>query len=176
LLLGSATEVPLPSRSFDLIICIDTIQHLSGENADVDAIEEFVRLLKKGGLLYLRTNSRLGHLELEGADHNQYRRYDVPTVTKLLNESGLIVERATYLNMLPSAAAALKEFAGAAKKHEHSHHSKAIGPGLRIKHYNPGLAWLNSIMHAELKAEAALIAAGIELPFGHSCGFVARKA
>src|SRR5262249_40917396 len=65
LILGSATEVPLPSKSFDLIICIDTIQHLAGNGADDVAIAEFGRLLAPGGLLYLRTNSRLGHVQLK---------------------------------------------------------------------------------------------------------------
>lgn len=175
LILGSATEVPLPSNSFDLIICIDTIQHLSPAGSDDRALEEFARLLAPGGLLYLRTNSRLGHLELEGADKDQYRRYDIPTVNAMLKNAGFTVERASYLNMLPSAVAALREFATAARKHEHHHHTDAIGPGLKIKPYKPGLAWLAAILHSELKLEAALIGSGITLPFGHSCGFVARK-
>ena len=175
LILGSATAVPIPSKSFDLIICIDTIQHLAGEGADEQAISEFSRLLNRGGILYLRTNSRLGHLQLEGADEHQYRRYDVATVSKLLKKAGFHVSRATYLNMLPSAVGALREFATAAKEHEHHHHSDAIGPGLRIKPYKEGLGWLNTVMHTELMVEADIIRAGIDLPFGHSCGFVAQK-
>ncbi len=175
LIKGSATELPLPSQSFDLIICIDTIQHLAGAGADVQAIEEFYRVLHRGGLVYLRTNSRLGHLELKGADENQYRRYDIPTVTQLLEAAGFKVERATYLNMLPSAVAAMREFFTAAK-HNHSHqHTEAIGPGLKIKSYEAKMQWLNNIMLSELRAEAAMLQAGMTLPFGHSCGFVARK-
>lgn len=175
LILGSATDVPLPSKAFDLIICIDTIQHLAGDGADEQAIAEFGRLLKPGGILYLRTNSKLGHLQLAGADEHQYRRYDVPTVSAMLQNAGFTVERATYLNMFASAVAAAREFFTAARKHEHHHHTHAIGPGLKIKKYPPGLAWLNSALHAELRLEAALIGAGIDLPFGHSCGFIAKK-
>jgi ubiquinone/menaquinone biosynthesis C-methylase UbiE len=175
LMLGSATDVPLPSNSFDLIICIDTIQHLSPAGADDKALGEFARLLASGGLLYLRTNSRLGHLELDGADKDQYRRYDIPTVKGMLAQAGFAVERASYLNLFPSAVAAAREFMTAARKHEHHHHTEAIGPGLRIKPYKPGLAWLAALLHGELKIEAALIGSGVELPFGHSCGFVARK-
>lgn len=235
LVLGSATEVPLPSASVDLIICIDTIQHLAGQGADEKAIAEFKRLLKPGGLVYLRTNSSWGRVALKGADKNQYRRYDVPAVTKMLRQSGFVVERATYLNTLPSAFGAIREYVNAFRKrghshdhghnhnhdhghghshdhgHEHSHdhghghghgHShdhghghnhdhgnahnhtnghkltnetKAIGPGLAIKNYTKNLSWLNRLMHTELQMEAALLAANIDLPFGHSCGFVARK-
>lgn len=175
LILGSATNVPIPSKSFDLIICIDTIQHLSPAGADMEALEEFARLLHRGGLLYLRTNSLLGRLELKGVDADQYRRYDIPTVTKMLESVGLHVEKASYLNMLPSAFGAVKEFFNAARKNEHHHHTHAIGPGLKIEPYKPGLAWLNELMHSELKMEAALLRTGVRLPFGHSCGFVARK-
>jgi ubiquinone/menaquinone biosynthesis C-methylase UbiE len=176
LILGSATEVPLPSKSFDLIICIDTIQHLSPAGADDLAIAEFSRLLAPQGLLYLRTNSRLGHVQLEGADRDQYRRYDVPTVCSMLDSAGLTVERATYLNMLPSAVAAVREYLAASRQKDHHHHTDAIGPGLKIKTYRPGLAWLNNLLQLELNCEAQLIRSGIALPFGHSCGFVARKA
>jgi ubiquinone/menaquinone biosynthesis C-methylase UbiE len=205
LVLGSATDVPLPSASVDLIICIDTIQHLAGAGADEKAIAEFKRLLRPGGLVYLRTNSSWGRVALKGADKNQYRRYDVPTVTAMLRQAGFVVERATYLNTLPSAFGALREFVNALRNrgnhdqghehghghshedghhHNHSHDSdnpgltnstKAIGPGLAIKNYAKNLGWLNSLMHTELTLEAALLAANIDLPFGHSCGFVARK-
>ena len=175
LILGSATDVPIPANSFDMIICIDTIQHLAGAGADMEALEGFARMLHRGGLLYLRTNSKLGRLELKGVDANQYRRYDVETVTKMLEKVGFHVERASYLNMLPSMFGALKEKFTAARKHEHHHHTDAIGPGLKIEPYKPGLGWLNALMHTELKIEAELIRAGISLPFGHSCGFVARK-
>jgi len=176
LVLGSAMAVPVPDKSFDLVICIDTIQHLAGDGSDEKAIAEFARALNRGGILYLRTNSRLGHLQLAGVDDDQYRRYDVPTVTNLLRKHGFKVERATYLNMAGSAFAALKEYGAAAKKHEHHHHADAIGPGLKIKPYEQKMSWLNNILHTEMKTEAALIAAGIDLPFGHSCGFVASKA
>lgn len=196
LVLGSATDVPLPSSSVDLIICIDTIQHLAGSGADDQAIAEFKRLLKPGGLVYLRTNSSWGRVKLSGADKDQYRRYDVPTVTNMLRQAGFVVERATYLNTLPSAFGALREYVNAFKNkgnshgHDHGHdhgHShgapshgltnttKAIGPGLAIKNYAKNLGWLNNLMHKELELEAALLSANIDLPFGHSSGFVARK-
>jgi ubiquinone/menaquinone biosynthesis C-methylase UbiE len=206
LVLGSATDVPLPSASVDLIICIDTLQHLAGAGADDKAISEFKRLLKPGGLLYLRTNSSWGRVALKGADSNQYRRYDVPTVTNMLSQSGFVVERATYLNALPSAFGALREYVNAFRnrgRHEHDHDhdhgddhghghnhdhghdhghqpkltntTKAIGPGLAIKNYSNQFGWLNRLMHTELALEASLLAANIDLPFGHSSGFVARK-
>lgn len=189
LILGSATEVPLPDESFDLIICIDTIQHLSPAGSDQVALDEFMRLLKPGGIVYLRTNSSLGHVKLSGVDADQYRRYDVPGVNSMLRDAGFMVLRATYLNFVASSIAAVREFFTHSGRndghghHGHGHHGHsdgtqheaAIGPGLKIKAYPPSLAWLNSILYQWMRIEAWMIRMGFDLPFGHSCGFVARK-
>jgi ubiquinone/menaquinone biosynthesis C-methylase UbiE len=209
LILGSATSVPLPSNSFDLIICIDTIQHLSPSGADQTAINEFSRLLSKGGLVYLRTNSALGRVALEGADPNQYRRYKLTDVEEMLQRADLEVVRSTYLNCIPGAAGMVKEYFKFKKQggeHQHCHHDRghveheqhdhshndrshgnqhaeshepthktaAIGPGLAIKNYAPEFSLLNKAMYSVLALEAFLLQ-NINLPFGHSSGFVARK-
>lgn len=174
LLLASATDIPLESSSFDLIICIDTIQHLSPTGADRQAIVEFARLLKPGGILYLRTNSALGHPPLEGVDPNQYRRYHLQTVKTMLKEAGLIVERATYLNASPSILTMLKEYLKFYTRPS-THKTAAIGPGLSIKPPSPQVSWLTRIRHGVLRFEAWLISRlHLNLPFGHSSGFVAR--
>ena len=171
LLLASATEVPLASASFDLIICIDTIQHLSPADADQKAIAEFARLLKPGGLLYLRTNSALGHVPLKGVDPDQYRRYRRSTVKRLLNESGLEVERATYLNAVPSAIAMVKEYLRPTDQA-----TAAIGPGLAIQPPPPSPSLLSRCMHGVLSFEAQLMGKlKLDLPFGHSLALVARR-
>jgi ubiquinone/menaquinone biosynthesis C-methylase UbiE len=175
LVLGSAVDVPLDSASFDLIICIDTIQHLSPAGADQTALAEFARLLKPGGLLYLRTNSSLGRVSLKGVDPDQYRRYDLATVKAMLTEVGLKVERATYLNALPGALAAVREYLSAYSRPK-PHNTAPIGPGLAIRPYSPKLLWLNHMMHSVLVFEAWLIdKLHLDLPFGHSSGFVARR-
>lgn len=199
LLLGSATDVPLPSGCFDLIICIDTIQHLSPAGSDQLAIKEFARLLAPGGLVYLRTNSALGRVTLEGADPDQYRRYKLQDVEKMLTDANLEVVRSTYLNCIPGAAGMVKEYLKFRKPSDHHHHhdhdhghnhdhghdhdshssgpthkTAAIGPGLAIKNYAPEYSLLNKTMLSVLAMEAALLK-GADLPFGHSSGFVARK-
>jgi ubiquinone/menaquinone biosynthesis C-methylase UbiE len=175
LLLASATDIPIESASFDLIICIDTIQHLSPAGADQQALTEFARLLKPGGVLYLRTNSALGHLPLEGVDPDQYRRYRRETVTQMLNQAGLTVERATYLNAIPGAIAMLKEYVGTYAR-SRSQKASAIGPGLAIQPPSSRPSLSSSLMYRVLKLESWLIGAlQKDLPFGHSSGFIARR-
>ncbi|MCC6500692.1 MAG: methyltransferase domain-containing protein [Anaerolineales bacterium] len=171
LAIASASQLPFHSDSFDLIICIDTIQHLTPAGADLTAIREFARLLRPGGLLYLRTNSARGHRPLEGADPDQYRRYYLSELAKMVEQTGLETMRATYLNAIPGFWAMLREYAQA------GHHKvRAIGPGLSIKPYPPEKAWLNRAIYRVLAFEAWLIGkVGVNLPFGHSTAVVSRK-
>lgn len=169
--LASAVQLPFASNAFDLIICIDTIQHLSPAGADESAVREFARVLRPGGALYLRTNSAVGHTPLVGVDPNQYRRYRLSDLAAMLASAGLTVERATYLNALPGAWAMLRERTRARQQV-----AAAIGPGLAIHLYPPHLAWLNRVMHSVLAVEAWVLGAWrIDLPFGHSTAVVARR-
>lgn len=127
LIQGSAVRVPLPSNCFDLIICIDTIQHLSPAGADQTAINEFSRLLAPGGIVYLRTNSALGRVPLSGADPDQYRRYKLAQVNQMLTRANLEVVRSTYLNCVPGVAGMVKEylkFNKPADSHSHCQHDR----------------------------------------------------
>jgi len=172
LALASVVQTPFPSASFDLIVCIDTLQHLSPAGADQRAVTEFARLLRPEGLLYLRTNSALGHISLQGTDPHQYRRYHLATVTTLLTTAGLTVERATYLNALPGAWAMLREYVQGMRPHT----TAVSGPGLALRLYPRQLAWVNRVLHGVLRIEAWLVSAlRLTLPFGHACAFVARR-
>jgi len=167
LVLASGVQPPFVANSFDLIICIDTIQHLSPAGADQTAIDEFARLLRPGGVLYLRTNSALGHAPLKGVDPNLYRRYRRPELVAMLERAGLKAERASYTNLVFSIWAMLKEYAAANRPP-----SAAIGPGLAI--HQPRSAAINAFCYAILRAEAGLMRR-VDLPFGHSLAVVARK-
>ncbi len=46
------TEIPLPSASFDAIVCTEVFEHIE---MPLRALEEFARLLKPGGKLFLST-------------------------------------------------------------------------------------------------------------------------
>jgi SAM-dependent methyltransferase len=171
LAIASATHVPFPTGSFDLIICIDTIQHLTPAGADLVAIKEFTRLLRPGGVLYLRTNSARGHRRLEGADPDQYRRYRLTELITMINQTGMQTLRATYLNAMPGLWGMLREYA------QFGHHKvRAIGPGLSIQLHPPKKAWLNRAIYHTLAFEAWMIGkAHFNLPFGHSTAVLARK-
>ncbi len=51
---GSADKLPCPKNSFDMVIAISIIEHLTKEEAE-EFIKEGKRVLKKGGLIFLVT-------------------------------------------------------------------------------------------------------------------------
>ncbi|MCI0396168.1 MAG: class I SAM-dependent methyltransferase [Chloroflexi bacterium] len=170
LALASAIHPPFIAGTFDLIICLDTLQHLSPAGADQVTLEAFARLLRPGGLLYIRTNSALGHARLRGADPDQYRRYSRFQLKGMVIQAGLDVGCASYVNVLPSLWAMLGEYWPWRPPVQ----ARAIGPGLAIR--PPRLAQLNRLLRGLLQAEAWLIGRlGLELPFGHSIVLLAHK-
>lgn len=165
---ADAVAPPYASGRFDLVLCIDTIQHLSPAGADHKAIAEFFRILNPGGVLFIRTNSALGHLPLRGVDPDLYRRYRKPELVRAFRRAGFGNIRASYLNMLPSAWGFLKEALSGETKD-----ARPEGPGLAIDLPKNNL--LAKILEMELGLEARLIQLGLELPFGHSIGIAGRK-
>jgi ubiquinone/menaquinone biosynthesis C-methylase UbiE len=169
IVLGSAVTLPFRPNTFDLIICIDTLQHLFPAGADQQTLDTIARLLRPDGYFFLRTNSALGHKPLVGVDKEQYRRYTKYSLSKMAEQSGLQVERVSYLNMLPSFWGWFKEYTTANQPK-----TKAIGPGLSIRMPNSTL--VNNLMLTILKIEAFVIGRlGIDLPFGHSLALLAQK-
>lgn len=86
---GSATAIPFGDRQFDLIICIEVLEHISDDRA---GFREIARVLKPGGTLILSLPYRhwfpsyyktMGHL----------RHYTRSDVEELLREAGLIVKQ-----------------------------------------------------------------------------------
>ncbi len=167
---ASAPELPFAAESFDLVLCVDTLQHLSPAGADRRLLAEIARLLRPEGVLCLRTNSALGHRRLRGADPDLYRRYRRRELAEMAAAAGLAVERATYLNCLPSLPGMLKElFRPSAGR------SPASGPTLSIQMPPRSRAGTGEVLHAVLAVEAWWVGRGLDLPFGHSLALVARK-
>ncbi|MDO1558304.1 class I SAM-dependent methyltransferase [Brevundimonas sp. 2R-24] len=69
-------RAPFPDHSFDLVTCFDVLEHLDRE--DVPGLrDEFLRLLKPGGLLFCNISLRLaGSVDHEGV--NLHRTVEPP--------------------------------------------------------------------------------------------------
>jgi len=61
-LLADGTQLPFVSKSFDVVICNQMIEHISKKRHE-QLLEEFYRVLKVKGLLYLSTGNKLWPIE-----------------------------------------------------------------------------------------------------------------
>ena len=170
---ASATDIPFEDAYFDLCVSLDVLQHVSPAGADRTAIKEFARIIKTGGILFLRTNSALLHMPRAESTSEHYRWYKCDELCQLLKEEGFTVQRATYLNAVGSLYAFARELSSGLFKRPDKMH--ALGPGLAI-HCNskPGLK--DAFMHALMEVEIfAITKLGYNVPFGHSIAIVAKR-
>jgi SAM-dependent methyltransferase len=168
LALASVTDLPFAANRFDLITCFDILQQLPTTDAsDMQALHEFQRMLRPGGILYLRVATyewlRSSHDTALGTHH----RYTLREVVSKLQGVGFIVERATYANTLPFPLALVRRLL------------KKVGLGGAESDVTPfpaWLHWLNGVLSFLLRQEARYLARnGTRLPFGLSAICLARK-
>jgi ubiquinone/menaquinone biosynthesis C-methylase UbiE len=164
---ASVTHLPFPDSTFDLVTSFDVLVQLPGEaNAD-RAIEEIHRVLKPGGIAFVRVAAyewmRSSH---DSALHTQHR-YRLEELVGKMKRAGFDVLRSTHANTLLMPLAAFRRLV-----------LKRIGvaSGSDVKPLPPSLRWLNSALTATLRNEARwLRRPTAKLSFGLSAICVAQK-
>lgn len=86
-MLGRADATPIPDASVDLVISLDVLQHLPLDGGDNAAFVDFLRVLKPGGTLLIRTNAQ-SFPRLPEDPVNDYRRYDPRDLRAKLVKAG----------------------------------------------------------------------------------------
>jgi len=158
--LASADKLPFGENEFDLVTCFDVIYQLDVERA-AEAVSEMNRVLKPGGLLFIREPAyqwmRGGHDVAVGT----HRRYTLTELRRLLQARGFIAKRCTYANTLLFAAAAFHRLLSRIK-------------GSTESDVKPVAGWLNALLESALKLEARMLKR-ISFPFGLSLMVLAQK-
>lgn len=165
---ASAMELPFRDSIFDLVTSFDVLGQLQGEAADEDALRETHRVLRTGGIAFIRVPAyewmRSGH-DLALATQ---RRYTLDTLLQRVRKAGLKPLRATYANTLLLPAALFRRLV-----------LKRIGladSGSDVKPLPRQLGWLNRAMAEALYAEARWLEnPRAKLRAGLSCLCVAEK-
>jgi SAM-dependent methyltransferase len=146
---ASVTHLPFDDHAFDLLTSFDVLGQLPDASADQQAMREIHRVLRPGGVAFIRVAA----YEWMRSDHDgalaTHRRYSLREVTGKIERAGLRVVRETYANsvLLPVAAVRrilLKRMGLAAR-------------GSDVKPLPPALRWLNRALAAALRAEARLL-------------------
>ena len=165
---ASVTALPFADSTFDLVTSFDVLVQLPGEGSDETAMREMFRVLRPGGVAFVRGAAyawmRSGHDEALGTQ----RRYSLGRLAEGMERAGFRVRRATYANSLLLPAAVLRRLV-----------LKRLGladSGSDVKPLPPSLAWLNRALTSALNAEARLLKLpGAKLPAGLSAVCVAEK-
>ena len=158
--LASADRLPFEESEFDLVTCFDVIYQLDDERASA-AVSEMHRVLRPGGLLFIREPAyqwmRGGHDVAVGTR----RRYTLTDLRRLLRAHGFKITRATYANTLLFWAAV-------------PHRLLSRWRSSTESDVKPVPRWLNSVLESALKLEARILSR-ITFPFGLSVISLAEK-
>lgn len=164
---GSVMDLHFKDASFDLIVCNDVIQHLSD---DVQALKEFLRVLRPGGCLMVRTNSKQGISNNKPNASEDYRMYTVAELQEKTREAGFRMLQITHVNMLMSIVPIVKRYFRERKENRYDDR------GLPIRLLPPHLSWANELLHGLIRIEAKYLSRPSRaLPFGNSIIFLAQK-
>lgn len=89
-IVSDIANIPVKTKSFDAIMCIEVFEHIPHPN---DAVKEFSRILKKGGTLIITTPvSSLTHF----APYYFYNGYSRYYFERILPENGFKVTEITF--------------------------------------------------------------------------------
>lgn len=174
------SHLPLPQDAVDIAICVDVLQHVEDEGP---LLAEMRRVLRPGGWLYVRTNSR--GLGSAPAGSKLFTR---AALVERLAAAGFEVAHCSPVNCVGALVATLRSRGGPRERAEHHHHEgddrEGQGRGFEGGGYGGGLALqpedasrpISRGKRALLALEGRLLRLGLRLPFGHSLVALARKA
>jgi SAM-dependent methyltransferase len=153
--IGRLEELPWEPATFDLITCLDVIEHTPDDRV---TLTELRRVCKPGGWLLVTVPAYQALWSLHDEANHHYRRYARGTLRAAAVAAGWRVQRMTSFNSLLLAPAAAVRIAQRRRRT-----SSTYTPELRL-----GPAWLNGALERPLRIEASWLAHGRTLPAGLS--------
>lgn len=161
ILVASTDAIPFADSSFDLVTSFDVICQLPSPN-DQTALNELARVLKPGGMLYVRTPALQGLYGGHDVTLHTKHRYTTNEMAKKMRLAGLEVLQSTYANSVLFPVAATRRVIAKVRGSSGESDVRAVHP------------LLNTALKAVFSAEAAILPK-TSLPVGLSVIAVARK-
>jgi len=164
---ASVTDLPFSDSTFDLVTSFDVLVQLPGEASADQAIGEIHRVLKPGGLAFVRVAAYEWMRSSHDSALDTQHRYQLDELIGKMKQAGFDVLRSTHANSLLMPLAVfrrllLKRF--------------GLASGSDVKPLPSSLRWLNSAMTATLRTEARwLRRPAARLGFGLSAICIAQK-
>ena len=165
---GSVTALPFATGAFDLVVCLDVLQHLPEMTAEVAALREAARVLRPGGLLLIRAAAVRPGDPVGARGPDGYHRYTPDALVAMVQAVHLVVRQATPVNWLLSRVEDLRAQRRRRRPFQHD-------PGLVIS--PPRHRWLTVGQRLVMRGEARFLAGGSNrrLPGGHTLMLIAER-
>ena len=153
-LIGRLEELPWDAATFDLITCLDVVEHTPDDRV---TLAELRRVCKPGGWLLVTVPAYQALWSHHDHANHHYRRYERATLRSAAVGAGWRIDRVTSFNsvLLPPAAAVRL----AQRRRDRDDYTPEI---------TLGPEWLNTALEWPLRAEARWLARGGTLPAGLS--------
>jgi SAM-dependent methyltransferase len=155
--IGRLEEMPWDDGTFDLITCLDVVEHTPDDRA---TLSELRRVCKPGGWLLVTVPAYQSLWSQFDEENHHYRRYVRGTLRWPAEAAGWSVERMTSFNSLLLAPAAAVRLA---RRHRRPSNNGEYTTDLQI-----GPSWLNGVLERPLRIEARWLSRGRTLPVGLS--------
>ena len=166
--LASATDLPYADECCDIATSFDVLVQLPGEGTDERALVEMHRVLRPGGVAFVRGAAYEWMKSPHDKALDTYRRYTLGQISLLALQAGFEVERATYANTVLFPVAAVRRLV--------LMRIRLAAADSDVKPMPRGLRWTNGLLTAAVRLEARLLKRPrVRLPFGLSTIVILRK-
>jgi SAM-dependent methyltransferase len=152
--IGRLEELPWEEATFDLITCLDVIEHTPDDRL---TLTELRRVCKPSGWLLITVPAYQALWSMHDDANHHFRRYSRSSLTAAASDTGWLLRRMTSFNsLLLAPAAAVRLAQRRARRAQYT-------PDIQL-----GPAWLNALLERPLRLEARWLAQGRTLPAGLS--------
>lgn len=148
---GEGTQIPTANNEFSLLIASDVLEHIA---EPVDAIREWYRVLKPGGVAIIFVPAFQWLWSSHDEINNHHRRYTVRQLTNEVQQGGFSVDHASYWNLATSPGAVVLKILDRFKESSNAQITETSEP-------------LNSILYRLLQLENKYVGRKY-VPFGTS--------
>lgn len=168
---GRLEELPWSEDTFDLITCLDVIEHTPD---DTRTLAELHRVCRPGGFLLVTVPAHQFLWSAHDVYNHHYRRYSRGRLREAARGAGWTVARISAFNSLLFPPAAVVRLARRGKAAAAGEGNGGPEPGAGEDLYT-GPLWLNDVLEAPMRLEAAWLRSGRTLALGLSLLVVLRK-
>ena len=163
---ATTLRLPLADNSVDLVISLDTLQHLPLDGGDASALREFFRVLRPGGALLLRTNAQSFPRAQDDKEFS-FRKYEPRSLRAKLFDAGFLTRVLGRCNAVLGLAEIPRELR-AARNTSGDYHGILAQPRRRS-------GFVDRVKKAWLRLEGRAVAVGLSLPLGRTLFVLAEK-